>query len=875
MRETARDTLFLSDLPARRLPWAYLAIAILALGGSALSRRFEGRLSHRRVLAIALALGAFVDLGFWGLATRDSSVAVFAFYVWTGLLSTIVTLHFWLHMAGVFDVAEAKRTFPWIAAGGLIGAVTGSTAASLLLLVLPTHALVLGSSLLFAGASTLPGWLPAAPRTDSERTAQLDSPREGHLGPRELASSPYLLRLLAIVALTAILGTAVDFAFKSEVAAVISRERLGLFFARFQLGVNIAALVFQLALAPLLLRSLGVIRALAVLPGLLVCGAAMAVASTALLPVLLLKATDGALRHSLQRSGTEILFLPLPPAMRTTFKALVESLAQRGGQALASLGIVAATAVHPEPSSFAFALLGLGGLALAPLIGLRSDYIARFREQLAAGRRRDAGEMPPIELHSLEVLISSLSSPLDAEVLSALDILDGYGKTSLVPPLILHHPSRAVVLRSLELLAGSQHAFLDPALRRLLEHEDPEVRSAALTLHAARAPDVALIADLARNDASAAVRATALVEWLGRSGDAKSFRGVADEILERGDRLARVALARALPRLPYPMVADVAHRLIADADEEVPAELARSAAMRPLGEHIPLLIALLARREARPAARAGLVTLESPALEALAEVLRNPAMPHNVRRHLPRTISHFATPLAAALLVEALERDEPRIRYKALRGLGRMRANDSALPVSSGPVESLARNSMERAITMLYYRVLYRLWTKSGSRTHGDEDMLERLLEEKQQRALERVFRALHILQPEHGYGALFDAVRENGAGGAEGREILAYLIDGRIRDGVLALIEPAELAEQLRAALRFFAPDGADRLLAILSSGDAHQPTLPQSGVALEALVQDLFDRALKDPDPILASVVRRRLRVDASNPPPERVHA
>jgi hypothetical protein len=715
--------------------------------------------------------------------------------------------------------------------------------------------------------------LPVAASAESQRAVEIDPASAAHLGARELMSSPYLLRLLAIVALAAVLGTGIDFVFKSEVAAAIPRERLGLFFARFQLGVNVAALLFQLALAPLLLRTLGVIRALAVMPGLLVCGALLAVASPALLPVLLLKATDGALRHSLQRSGTEILFLPLPTALRTTFKAIVESVGQRGGQALASLAILAMTAVNPDRRSLAFALLALGAVALLPLLGLRRDYVARFQEQLAAGRSPDAGELPPIELNSLEVLVTSLSSPLEGEVLAALGILDAQGKTALVPPLILHHPSRAVVLRALELLAGSTHPFLDAALTQLLEHEDAEVRSATLALHAARAPDTALFERIAREDASPAVRATALVEWLGRSGDAAAFRRVTEEILESNDRLARLALARALLGLPYALVEEVAHGLIADADEEVPAELARSAAARPQREQIPLLIALLARRDARPAARAALVALEMPALEALASVLRDAATPHNVRRHLPRTISRFAMPHAAVVLVEALECDEPRIRYKALRGLGRMRANDAALPFHAGPVEALAESSLERAVTMLYYRAVYAAWSERGDpRTHRDEDMLARLLEEKQRRALERVFRALHILEPEHEYATIFDAVREGGASGAGGREILTHLIEGRVRDGVLALVEPGEPLERLREAQAFFAPEGADRLLAILH-GDARDEDLPESARAtLDVLAHELFERALQDSDPILVSAVRRRLREGAPKPLQER---
>ena len=64
--ETARDALFLARLPATDLPWAYLAIALLA---TAALRGQQGLLKvvhHRhRLLSLTSLAGALVTLGFW------------------------------------------------------------------------------------------------------------------------------------------------------------------------------------------------------------------------------------------------------------------------------------------------------------------------------------------------------------------------------------------------------------------------------------------------------------------------------------------------------------------------------------------------------------------------------------------------------------------------------------------------------------------------------------------------------------------------------------------------------------------------------------------------------------------------------------------
>src|SRR5262249_57639503 len=105
---------------------------------------------------------------------------------------------------------------------------------------------------------------------------------------------------------------------------------------------------------------------------------------------------------------------------------------------------------------------------------------------------------------------------------------------------------------------------------------------------------------------------------------------------------ARPALARAPPKLPYGARAESSSHLIADPDGEVPAELAAAASSDPKPEQIPLLVALLRRRQARPAARAALVALGDASLGPLADALRRDDTPEALRRHLPRTPSPFS-----------------------------------------------------------------------------------------------------------------------------------------------------------------------------------------------------------------------------------------
>jgi hypothetical protein len=197
-----------------------------------------------------------------------------------------------------------------------------------------------------------------------------------------------------------------------------------------------------------------------------------------------------------------------------------------------------------------------------------------------------------------------------------------------------------------------------------------------------------------------------------------------------------------------------------------------------------------------------------------------------------------------------------------------MRADDPGLPILTEPLLRVARRSLERAITMLYQRVAYAVWLGLDADDAGDrDDLLMPILVEKERRALERVFRVLHILEPEHEYGMIFEAVSSGGPYRAGSREIIEHLVEGPLCDGILAMLDDAGSIERLRTGIAFFEPDGARRWLDLMPCTDA--PPVEEQRDQLEELARAALEAAARDHDPILASVARRQLRTAAPRTP------
>ncbi len=799
--ETARDALFLSRLPAEQLPFAYLAIAALAFVAAAVNQRLLARFDKRKLLSLSLCVASTVTAGLWAMLAEPSPAYLYAIYVWTGLVATVVVVQLWLLLGDIVTVSEGKRVFGVVAAGGLIGASLGSLLAERTVAAVGPRHLLAAAAILMLLAAAMPAlWRGAA--LGPEPVVR----RAGPDGMRLLRSQPYLRRLLVLVVLSTITLTGVDFVFKTVVSRSFPGEELGEVFARFYLLLNLLGLVLQLVLSGWLVRALGVNRALLALPVLLLAGVAgvLGTAGAALVPVLALKTADGSLRHSLHRTAMEVLYLPLPVEARDRFKALIDGVGQRGGQALASLAILAAVGAGAGPYTLVIAIGVLAGAWMAAVAGIERHYLDLFRGSLRDGTIETRVGLSELDLHSLEALLAALNSDDDAEVLAALDIFAEHDRMHLVPVLLLYHPSREVVLRVLELFAGSGRRDLMTVARRLLGSEDEEIRAAALRAVTAIQPDEALLRKLLQ-DESPVVHAAALVGLIARRPDD------VDELEERlrdhvdnGGAAIRAAVASAIRQLRDPRFAEHLQALACGTEREVQREVVRAMAAIPSERLLPILVQLLAIGSVRSDARAAIVALGPVALAYLDQVLGDTSVPRKVRRHLPRTISRFEPQRAADVLARHLEREpDGMIRFKILRGLGRLRADHPRLKLDREALGRITRQTIGRAVQVLAWRVATEEAHAADPRleTQGGE-LLVAILREKEGNALERAFRLLGILFPAEDFEQLYHGLSRRGRRAHAGSlELLAHVLEGDLRDAVVAMVDAVPDRERLARA--------------------------------------------------------------------------
>ncbi len=790
--ETARDALFLSSLPARYLPWAYLGIAVIALPLTLTRPAFLRRLSSQHELSAWLVFAAVVTFAFWLAVPWGGAPVLYTLYTWSGVLATIVVVRFWTVLGNLFTVTQAKRIFAVIGSGSVLGAIMGSGLARILSELLPARHLVAAAAAVFLLASLGPRLLARldGPTITAGASPMVDLAQVG----RHIWDRPYLRSVATLILVSTVTFTLVDFVFKLTASRVVAVEQLDEFFSSVYLTLNVISLVVQVFVVGWLVRRAGVSAAVASVPILLVFGSLGFAVGGGLALALLLKGVDGSLRHSLYRTGTELLFVPIAVEMRGRVKAVIDVLGQRGGQALASLGILLVVTLTTSATVFGVAALLMGSVWLVLAWRLRGRYLDVFRETLSEEITETRLAFPALDLASLETLLSTLNDVDDRKVIAALDILAAQGKVRVIPALILYHPSPAVVLHALGVFSDSGRDDVLPIVERLRDHASPGVRAAALLVESVMRPDRPLLEEATR-DPAPEVRATAVVGLVAGGWCTGAQAAEALEAVVREGPDAQIALADAIAQQPDAAFQTALIRLAAARNDEV--QVAAVAAMREVGSarFVPVLLDLLSHRTLRDEVRLTLIALGLPVLPRLAEALRDAKLPHAIRRHLPHTIGAFGTQQAADLLLSHLvEETDGMVRFKILRALGRLVSDYPHLSVNLAALARAAPQTLAAATGFMRWRRALELGAARDPRRRSPlHALLVDLLRDKQQHSVERVFRLLNLETRNDDYVRIFRGLHSNRRESRAGsRELLENLVPVAVRGRLLDLIDDA-----------------------------------------------------------------------------------
>jgi HEAT repeat protein/predicted MFS family arabinose efflux permease len=598
--QSSIDALFFARYGADKLPVLYLVVGVAMFATTVGLTRLLARVGRERAfvvipvaicftaLAARAALETHVDW-MYGVLWVTQSVAEF-----TGLLAL------WGLAGLIADTRQAKRFFPLISAGGVVGLVGGGLATGPLAAAFGSENLLLVWAALIGGAAVL-AWRLVSRQARRPSARRRGRPEGIAAALTSVRKSP-LLRWLSVGALLlSLLSSLLYLPFSAAAAERYpDPDELAGFFGTFFAVSMGTALVVSLLVTSRLLARFGVPAVVLVLPVLYLVAFGVLVVAASFATLAAFRFAQISWRSGGATSTWEALVNTVPPDRRDRVRAFLTGVPAQLGTMLAGVVALAAQALD-EPRVLYGAALAGAALAVTSISRIRVAYPRALVAALREGR---------------PTIFGSPGGPRPV----ALDA-DAVGLAVLNELLEDHEPTA-------RLLAAQALGDLDlPESARALGHSladrDADVRLAALTSlervdpHRARDAAARLV-----SDADARVRRFA-VGVLTRAGTPPPERLLSDP-----DNSVRGAAAAAL----LERSAEARSVLIAmttSADVQV-----RAAAYRAMGtvgagdgtEAVEQLVDVLGDHDAavRAAAAEALGRIGSSAVEPVIDALFDP-----------------------------------------------------------------------------------------------------------------------------------------------------------------------------------------------------------------------------------------------------------
>ena len=315
------------------------------------------------------------------------------FYVWVSVFNLFAVSIFWAFMADGFVFARSKRLFGFIAVGGSLGAIGGSSITAALVEV----EWIGRAGLLLVSVAMLEAAVQCAQRVAIEfqksPTVELETekpesePRRGGAlaGIGQTFSSPYLLGIAAYIFLFTLLGTFLYFqqGWIVDQAFADDREAKTVMFARIDLWSNVLTLAAQLFLTGRIMSRLGVGVALAMLPVICLLGFAALAWAPVLAVLVVFQVLRRAMNYGISKPARETLYTVVSRDEKYKAKSFIDTFVYRGSDALGAgvYAVITGNAVGLSIAGVAVAAIPLAvvWVAVSFLLGNKQRRLAAER----------------------------------------------------------------------------------------------------------------------------------------------------------------------------------------------------------------------------------------------------------------------------------------------------------------------------------------------------------------------------------------------------------------------------------------------------------------------------------------------------------------
>ena len=824
--------IFINKFDIDKLPWLYVLIAVVGGILAYFYTKMAVNSSLLRAVNFATVFAVAVLVGFWWLIQFNISWVVYAFNIWVSLFSIILVSQGWLIAANIFTSREAKRVYGILGVGSVIGAAFGGTFTANVVRLVGTTNLILACAGMVV-LSYIPFYFILRDQRRALSGARAADNQEDFsfveiLG--NLRRHRHLQVIMAIMIVTFTIDVMVEFQFNAMAKlAYHNKTDLTAFLGNFYgFWLNLITFVCQFFLTGFVISRFGVGGTLQIMPVSIALASIASLVAPGVVSTSAARLTEAATRYSFNKTGMELLYLPLPLALRNRTKAFVDVFVDRFARGLGGIILVVLTSVLALPVKFVAVVVMVLSIAWILLsVYAKKEYINTVRNRLDS-RRLDleSARISTDDPATIKLLEETALGGNPRQAVYALTLLaegNGYDLNRMLPQLA-QSTAPEIRARAYDLAAAAGINTIVDAANQDIRSARPQANSglikSAVVYVLASAPDARPLTMLLLNHPNYLVVEGCLAFLAGRpelARDLITHEWLSDAIQSTDPKRRRLAAMAVGCR--GDQGTEALHTLLDDPDPTVVQAAFASAAALQNREYLISIIRRLPDSKLRGAAIESLAAFGAKITGSLADLLEDEQVPIGLRRQIPRVLRLIPVQRSVDILLGVISHRNLTLRAAVLRALSRLR--ETAPDLDYGPnsirdqILAEARYYFEMAAALEAFREYGKPHTPAG--------LLASTLTERLKTSLDRLFRLLGLRYPPRQIYAAYLALRRGpGDEASAALEFLENVLERDVKRIMVPILDdPALVVQHGRELFGIQPKDGEGALRDLLRSGD------------------------------------------------------
>jgi ATP/ADP translocase/HEAT repeat protein len=777
--KSLRDGLFLSKggLGSNKLPYAY-ATAILVAFVVAFHLKLQVQIRRRLLIIFSLLFFFLTGLIFWFILPKGGNWLLIPFWMWVNILVVVLVTQFWMLVNDVFNPREAKRLIGFFVSGGILGGMVGGFVTYLLAKPkVPNYDLLIVASVLLIACAVVVNYIfvwQRKKRMISEENQHYkkkgkEASKVGFKDCFDTVREDYYLKLLAaVVLLTGIVSTFVDWQFKHVIEAEpLVKDKLTGFFGLFNTGLLVFSFLLQLLMTSSLIKRYGIRFALLLYPAVLLI-LSLGIAAWPILGfALAIKASDKSLSFSINQSARELLYIPVPSQLKYKSKVFIDMFLNRSADSIGAVILLVVISLFHAKIPFVSVISGIfifGWIVLN--LKASKEYTNTVKQKLEMKwERADRAVAEKMDIDYTKLVFDTLESKNRSSILYAMHLFDLIKQDKLTPELrkLISYKSSEMKASSLGALFESQDTTLFPDTEDVIDDKTLE-------------KDIKEIMSLDVYQ--------------------ELMKGYFDKTITDDSKEAvtvRMELAKAIGLMEsHSPLVEKLEELLQDESPEVSKYAMESAANLRKKEYVPALVSKLRNPLTREDAISALKKYGQKIVGNLADYMGDTKENIELRKAVTSILGYIGTQDAADFLCWELAEDRGDMDSELIDALDKI---CSEKPLVQFP-EDVLKSKIIKEIKK-HYQILFQLDELSSE---SQDEPGRKALEGNLTISLMNIFKLLGIVYPREDIAKAYQNIRTGTKNSvAYAVELLDNILHKEMRDILLPVLEDISLAEKVQ----------------------------------------------------------------------------